>query len=439
MSPPAPNAGASETGGALASHFHAPGAVQTRFFSFMAASTCPLAPLRIARVSTRPAVGGAAAHVALLVKHFAAPDYPTLFLSGLSDAHEGDFYALRAPHERRPMRVHSLRREPSLGRDARALRDLVRHFRAFRPDLVDTHLSKAGILGRLAARIAGVPRSMHTFHVNIFDGYAWNSPQRALYLKLERYCARGTDRLICLSDELGAEMVALGIGHAGQWRTIRLGLELDAFDASPAQRELERAALRTELGVPTGTPLVGVVARLAPVKGVRWLLDAIPAVLKSAPAAHFVVAGDGPSRARLEAHTREMGVGARVHFLGMRADVAALYRAFDCLVLPSLQEGTPVSLIEALAAQTPVVASDVGGVSLLVHHEATGLLTPPRDAAALASAITRALHDQGAAQAWGRNGRDLVRREWSAARLVEEHRALYAELAFLHPVSSARE
>ena len=388
----------------------------------------PSASFRIARVSTRPAVGGAAAHVALLVKHFAAPDYPTLFLSGLSDAGEGDFYALRAPDEQRPVRIPSLRREPSFGRDARALRDLVRHFRRFRPDLVDTHLSKAGILGRLAARMAGVPRAIHTFHVNIFDGYAWNSPERARYLTLERFCARRTDRLICLSDELGAEMLALGIGEKRQYRAIRLGLELDAFDAPLAHRQLERAALRHELGVPEGAPLVGVVARLAPVKGVRWLLDALPAILQSTPAARLVIAGDGPSRARLEEQVREMKLGARVHFLGMRADVPALYRALDCLVLPSLQEGTPVSLIEALAAQTPVVACDVGGVPLLVHHEKTGLLIPPRDAPALARAITRVLHGRAEARAWGANGRELVRREWSARRAVADYRALYGEL-----------
>jgi len=387
------------------------------------------APFRIARVSTRPAVGGAAAHVALLVKHLRAPDFPTLLLSGRPERGEGDFYKLRAPGEKRPLEIHSLRREPDFGRDARALRDLVRHFRAFQPDLVDTHLSKAGILGRFAARLAHIPHSMHTFHVNIFDGYGWNSPQRALYLKLEQVFARGTDRLICLSDGLGEELFRLGIGEKRQWRTIRLGLELESFDADEAEREADRARLRCELRLEPRAPLVGVVSRLAPVKGVKFLLDAVPRVLEEVPAAQFLIAGDGPSREKLEVQSRALGLESRVHFLGMRADVAAIYRALDCLVLPSLQEGTPVSLVEALAARTPVVASDVGGVSLLIQHERSGLLVPPRDSSALASAIVRVLCSPSQSQMWARNGRELVSREWSAARLIEDHRALYGELA----------
>ena len=386
------------------------------------------APLRIARISTRPAVGGAAAHVALLVKYFQAPQFPTLFLSGCPERREGDFYDLRATHERRPTVIPSLRRRPDLGRDARALRDMVRHFRAFRPHLVDTHLSKAGILGRLAARLTGAPMVMHTFHVNIFEGYGWDSPQRALYLKLEQACARWSDRLICLSDELGQELLGLGIGQAQQWQTIRLGLELDGFDATLEQRQSNRERLRRELGLPVQTPLVGVVARLAPVKGVKFLLDAAPRILEDRPDAHFIVAGDGPSRGRLEEQTRAMKLGARVHFLGMRADVGALYRAMDCVVLPSLQEGTPVSLIEALAASAPVVASDVGGVSLLVQHERTGLLVAARDSEELARAVTRTLRSPGMARQFGEEGKEQMHRDWSVQRLVEDHRALYARL-----------
>lgn len=385
-------------------------------------------PLRIARVSTRPAVGGAAAHLALLVKHLGEPEFPTLLLSGRAERDEGDFYQLRARDERRPELIAALRREPSFGHDLHALRDLVRHFRAFKPDIVDTHLSKAGILGRLAARMTGVPATIHTFHVNIFDGYAWNSPERALYLGLERFCARSTSRLISLSDELGDELLALGIGSQAQWRTVRLGLELDSFEATPEQRTREALALRRELKVGASAPLVGAVARLAPVKGLKFLLDAAPLILQSVPDTHFVVAGDGAGRARLELQARELGLARRVHFLGLRADVAALYRAFDCLVLPSLQEGTPVSIIEALAAQTPVVASDVGGVSLLIGHKRSGLLVPPRDPNALAGAVVRALCFPSLAREWAREGQAAMRRGWSVERLIEDHRALYEEL-----------
>ena len=383
-------------------------------------------PVRIARVLTRPGVGGAAKHVALLMRGL-ADDFESRLYCGPPDAREGDYFAL---HDLKlhPQQIGSLRRDAAPARELRALRDLTRHFRQFRPHICDTHLSKAGVLGRLAARLAGVPIRIHTFHVNIFEGYDWRPFERPLYLNLERFAARGSDRLICLSDELGAQLLALGIGEKSQYRSITLGVDLTPFAADDAQVQGARAQIRAELKLPHDTPLVGIVARLAPVKSIKTALETAALLGVTRPDVHFVFVGEGPSRARLQTLARELGVSNRVHFLGLRSDIARLNWAFDCVLLPSLQEGTPISIIENLAAARPVVATDVGGVGRLIEHETTGLLIPPRDPAAATRSITRVLSEPERARSWGECGRQLVRREWSLERMLEQHRALYREI-----------
>ncbi len=390
------------------------------------ASAFDARPLRIARVLTRPGVGGAAKHVALLMRGLAG-EFEARLYCGPPDASEGDYFALH-DLDLRPQFVGSLRRNAAPTRDARALRDLVRHFRAFRPDICDTHLSKAGVLGRVAARLAGVPVRLHTFHVNIFEGYDWRSFERPVYLNLERWAARDSDRLICLSDELGAQLLELGIGQSHQYRAITLGVDLTPFRGTDAQIARARAQIRAELNAPADAPLVGVVARLAPVKSIKTALQAAALLHQTRPDVHFVFVGEGPARARLEQLARDLKLGGRVHFLGLRSDIARLNWAFDCVLLTSLQEGTPISIIESLAAARPVVATDVGGVRRLIEHQATGLLIAPRDAHAAKNAVLRVLENPDLARNWGEFGRARVEREWSLERMLKQHRALYREV-----------
>lgn len=385
----------------------------------------PRAP-RIARVLTRPGVGGAAKHVALLMRGL-SDDFDSRLYCGPPAAREGDYFALH-DLDLRSHCIASLRRNAAPARDLRALRDLTRHFRGFRPDICDTHLSKAGVLGRVAARLAGVPIQIHTFHVNIFEGYDWRPFERPLYLGLERFVARGSDRLICLSDELGAQLRELGIGEFSQYRAITLGVDLAPFRGTEAQINDARAQIRAELRVPRDAPLVGIVARLAPVKSIKTVLQAAALLRQTRPDVHFVFVGEGPSHARLVALARELKIANRVHFLGLRSDIARLNWAFDCVLLTSLQEGTPISIIESLAASRPVVATDVGGVKRLIQNEKTGLLIPPRNAKAAANAVVRVLQNPREAHEWGECGRQKVEREWSLERMLEQHRALYQEV-----------
>lgn len=388
----------------------------------------PLPSIRITRVITRMGVGGAALHVALLTKHLNGGEFETRLLAGPASQIEGDMLRLRNERSIKADLVPSLYRDATPTRDLRALRSLVRHFRAFRPHIVDTHLSKAGFLGRLAARIVGIP-AVHTFHINIFSGYAWNLPQRHLYLRLEQVAAQWSTRLICLSDELGAEILSHGIGQAEQFRTISLGIDLTPYAASPAHVEKARSTLRAELGLPLDAPLIGHISRLAPVKSVKTFVQAAALMQQAHPNITFLVIGDGESRARLQALANELKLGNKLRFLGVRSDIPSLNLALDVVALTSLQEGTPISVIESLAAGRPVVANDVGGVSRLVQHEKTGLLIPPNDPTAVARALTRVLEQPALAAQWGENGRARMRQEFNVERMLDDHRTLYREVA----------
>jgi glycosyltransferase involved in cell wall biosynthesis len=388
----------------------------------------PTRPLRIARVITRLGVGGAALHVALLTRHLDSAEFETQLLSGPTDEIEGNMLALRGETHISPHTVSSLRRNASPARDLRALRDLVRRFRRFKPDLVDTHLSKAGFLGRLAARMAGVPAVTHTFHINIFSGYVWNPIEREAYRRLEIAAARWSDRLICLSDELGEELLRHGIGKREQFRTISLGLDLEPFEPTIEKVARARLELRKELGLPQDALLIGHISRLAPVKSVKTFVQAAALLRKSRPDVTFLVIGDGETRGRLEMLARELQLGTSLRFLGLRADVARLNLGLDAVALTSLQEGTPISIIESLAAARPVVASAVGGVSHLIRHEETGLLTLPDHAEAVARALERILKEPQVAARWGQRGHDKMRREFDVARLIADHRALYLDV-----------
>ncbi len=389
-------------------------------------------PIRIARVITRLGVGGAALHVALLTKHldsgeFQSGEFQTRLWAGKTTESEGDMLILRGETAIHPQILPHLRRDAAPSRDLRALRDLTRDFRRFKPDLVDTHLSKAGFLGRLAAKIAGVP-CVHTFHINIFGGYSWKPLEHQLYLRLEQIAARWTTRLICLSDELGTEILAQGIGARDQFRTIALGLELEAFEPSPPKVEAARANLRRELKLAPDATIIGHISRLAPVKSVKTFVQAADILRRTHPETTFLVVGEGESRARLEILARELNLGGNLRFLGVRADIAALNLGLDAVALTSLQEGTPISIIESLAAARPVVASDVGGVRRLIEAHQTGLLVPPNAPQEVARALGWILENPQLSAQLGRNGREKMRREFEVSRMVREHRALYLEV-----------
>ena len=357
--------------------------------------------MNVISLITRLNIGGASPPVIFQAAGLRARGHRSLLVCGVPGPREGSMEedAVRAGAE--VMRMKSLRRNPHPLADAAAFGEMYRLFRRIRPDVVSTHMSKAGAIGRMAARAAGVPVIVHTYHgkgFHVFTGW-----KEQVTLAAERALARLASGNIVVSEKQRAEFESLGIAP-DTLQVIRYGLDLESLRRGGA------ADLRGELKLPAGTPLVGVVARVVAIKGQDVLLRAAARLRQRLPGVHFVIAGDGDARVEFERLAMKLGVADRVHFLGWRRDIPALLGALSLVVLPTVMdfEGTPLAVIEALAAGRPVVASDVGGVAEVIRHGETGLLAPARNDGALADAIAAQLHDPERAHRMAAAGQALV-------------------------------
>ncbi len=378
-------------------------------------------PFRVAHVITRLCKGGAQENtfhtVRLANRDRFAPD----LISGPPQPGEGSIEDTVRAAGVDIVRVPSLVRAVDPIRDLLALRQLTRLFQERRYDIVHTHTSKAGFLGRLAAVRARVPVVVHTPHGNIFTGYFGNVLTRA-FVAMERYAARRTDRIIELTPGGIDEHLAQGIGRREQYVTIFSGVDFAPFDAAMARRD----ATRDELGVPPGAVLIGGVGRLEPVKGFEHFIEAARIVASSLPEARFVVAGDGALAHALRDSSADLG--ERFQWLGHRDDVPDIMAALDVFVLPSLNEGMGRVLLESGAAATPAVATRVGGVPDVIRDGETGILVPPRDPKAMANAIEALARDAARRQAMGQAARAHVVPNYGLDRMVARIEALYETL-----------
>src|SRR5262249_28188287 len=301
------------------------------------------APIRVARVIARLNIGGPAQHVIHLTARPPRDRFESVLLAGAETPAEGNMRDLAARWGVRPVAVPGLGRRLSPVDDARSLVFLVRFFRRFRPHVVHTHTAKAGAIGRLAARVTAVPVVVHTYHGHVLHGY-FSRPTTTAFVGIERLLARSTTRLLTVSESVKRELESHGIGARGQIVAMPLGLDLAPFLEPSGSGELRR-----ELGLDGGRPLIGLVARLVPIKRHEDFIGACALVSARVGDAVFLVIGDGERRVELEALVRRRGLTERVRFLGWRRDLHRIYPDLDVVALTSANEGSPVSLIEAMA------------------------------------------------------------------------------------------
>jgi glycosyltransferase involved in cell wall biosynthesis len=378
---------------------------------------------RVVRVITRLNIGGPAQHVVHLTALLPDLGFDSVLVSGRVDADEGDMSAFALRRGVVPYLVPALRNSASPVDDLRACLALYRLFRRQRPHIVHLHLLKARVLGGMAARLARVPLVVETFHGTLFRGYYRGGLTRLL-IALERAVARWMDGVVAVSPAVKDELVGHRVVAPEKVTVIPLGLDLGRL----VRPDLPRGLFRAELGVGPDVPLVGAVGRLVPVKGLDTLLEAAALVARRQPRAVFVLVGDGPQRPVLVARTRALALDGQVRFVGWRMDVEHIYPDLDVVVLPSLHEGTPVSVIEAMAAGRPVVATSVGGVPDLIRDRDTGLLVPPRDPGALAAAILELLEDPALRARLGAAARPAVYPGFDVSRLASDTAAYYRRL-----------
>lgn len=317
--------------------------------------------------------------------------------------------------------IAELVREIAPLKDLVALRKLYRLIRRGKFDLVHTHSSKAGFLGRVAARLAGVPAIVHTPHGHVFWGY-FGAARTRLYVLLERWAATFTDRIIGLTEQEAREHLEFKIGTPGHFVSIGSGVELERFRAPSLGSDV-----RATLGLPPEAFLVGSVGRLEPVKGHRYLLEAFRDLASGFPDLFLALVGEGELSSALRAFARRSGFSDRIRFLGWREDIPALVRAFDLFALPSLNEGMGRALVEAMAAGLPIVASRAGGIPEVLGGGAAGLLVEAGDARALARGIEELLVNPALRLRLGAAARERARR-YSVEVMLQKTEALYREL-----------
>jgi len=340
----------------------------------------------------------------------------------LARGHEVEMIASAGPHtptlRQAGFVVHNVfisrRIEP--WRDLRSAIELARLFRRRRYDLVHTHTSKAGFVGRLAGRLAGVPMVAHTAHGFFFHE---NMPplQRRLFEGLERLAAGWTDLLFLQSREDYEYVLASGMMPPARVRYLGNGIDLSAFDITRWDRPWERQFLRQTFFGDGDYIVALMVAFMIERKGHIYLLRALEAMGVERERLRVLLVGDGPLEESLRGFVRDAGLERHVAFAGYREDIPRLLAGADIYVLPSLSEGMPRSILEAMAMELPVIASDIRGCRELVVDGETGLLVPPADAGALAEALRRLAGDADLRRRMGEAGRQRVQQEFDE-RLV---------------------
>jgi len=382
-------------------------------------------PVRVLRVIARLNVGGPALHVTYLARGLAERGYETTLVAG--DVARGEasmsFVAEQAGVE--IVTLPGLSRELSPVRDALAAFRLARLIRKLRPDVVHTHTAKAGAVGRTAALLAWPRRPVvvHTFHGHVLRGY-FGTGGTLVFRAIETLLARASDRLIAVSPEVRDELVALHVAPRERFSVVRLGIELEPrvhFEGDPAE-------VRRRHGIPEGKFVVGWFGRMTAVKRTDDLLTMLAGVRERGVDALLLLVGDGDDRERLEQRAHDLGLARSCLFLGYQEDVAPWYAICDAVVLTSASEGTPVTIIEALAAGRPVVATKVGGVPDVVDEGETGFLVRPHDTHALAERLEILAGDPVRRRTMGDLGRARMLERYAVERLVEDVDALYREL-----------
>lgn len=378
------------------------------------------ARLRIAFVVTRMDVGGVPDHVMTLLRGLSRRHHLTVIAGEIDPCHEAEMQELGVGIERLP-----LSRLPDARRDLSALRALRALLRKGRFDIVHTHMSKAALLGVLATRMMpDRPRVVNTAH-NLGSLALRNRAARGVFWVYDKILLGwGSDTVIVVSQRVREQVLALRLMSSGHVTAIPNGIRLDRFDVAPGDARKRRM----ELSVADGAVLVICVARLVWFKGLDTLVAAFSRVAVDFPAARLCIVGDGPLREQLEAQASSCGIGERVMLIGERRDVPSLLSASDLFVLPSVSEGMPISILEAMAAGRATLATDVGGVRELVLDGETGLVVPSGDVDALAAALLLLIRDKALRETMGAAALARARSDFDGAAMAARTEALYCAL-----------
>lgn len=390
---------------------------------------------RVLRILNRLAVGGPVLNATYLTKYM-QPEFETLLVVGEKEEHEKSATFLTDQLGIGYTTVKGMGRSLNPASDYFAYRKLRNIIKEFKPDVVHTHAAKPGALGRLAAASLKVPAIVHTFHGHVFHSY-FNNAKTNFFIKTEQYLAKKSSAIIAISDQQKKELVHdFKIGPADKFHLIRLGLDLNKFGE---EQEEKRWKFRHEFSLGEDEVAIGIIGRLVPVKNHYLFIKAIAHVLsKTGKNIKAFIIGDGETRRDLENVATQAGIPFStehdaVHdhplvFTSWRRDVDVIYAGLDIVCLTSFNEGTPVSLIEAQAANKPIVSTRVGGIADIVHENETALLADINDKETFCDHLLRLVEDDDLRGKMGRESSRYVLERFSYHRLVDDMAQLYYKL-----------
>jgi glycosyltransferase involved in cell wall biosynthesis len=400
--------------------------------------------MKILRIIARLNVGGPARHVVWLTQALQDDEFQTKLIAGTVPPGEDDMSYFAEENAVTPIYIPEMSREISI-LDLRSLIKIYRKIKAEDPDIIHTHTAKAGTLGRIAGSmyrwltwrsLIGRPRSVrivHTFHGHVFHSYYSPSKTR-IFLTIERVLARASDRIVVLSDQQLDEINSkYSVGRRERFSIVPLGIDVDKFFANDEKRK----RLRSELEVADSDILVGFVGRLTEIKNLSLLLQ-VAAMTRDQSNIKFVIVGDGHLRSSLESEAASLDVADNVMFIGNREDVADIYNALDIVALTSLNEGTPLSLIEAMAARKPVISTAVGGVRDLLGTATRsvdgysvcerGIRVDSFETEDFRRGLYYLIDNNDQRDDIAARGRQYVRQNYSKQRLIDDIKQLYRQL-----------
>ncbi len=389
--------------------------------------------IKIVRIIARLNIGGPARNAVLLTEGFSTAleqysssevekiKYETVLVCGEAAEAEGDMMYLAQQKGIRPIIIKELAREISWKDDWTAFWKIYKIIRREKPDIIHTHTAKAGTLGRLAGILYGKAILIHTFHGHVFSGY-FSKIKTLFFIWIERFLGLFTDKIITVSENLKKELAEkFKIAPEDKISVIELGFELEDLLKLPERENRQ-------------TINIGIVGRLAPIKNHKMLFKVAKGLAKGLSPflgtvpLRYIVIGDGELRGELEKYAEELGMRDRIEFKGWVIDLKAIYEELDIVALVSLNEGTPVSLIEAMAGARPLVATNVGGVKDIVKDGVSGYLVESGNVEEFTKRLLELIRDSEKRMAFGRNGRDIVKNRFSKERLIKDTERLYNNL-----------
>lgn len=390
---------------------------------------------KVLRIINRFNLGGPTYNAAYLTRYL-APEFETRLVAGLKDDSEASSEFIIRDLGLTPEYVPGMKRSINPLNDLKAYWHIRKLIREIKPDIVHTHAAKAGALGRLAAIHERVPVIVHTYHGHVFHSY-FNSIVSKVFLLIERYLARKSQGIIAISDKQFNELChEFHVAPADKFHIVPLGFDLERFQRDISQK---RASFRAEYQIPDDTIAIGIIGRLVPVKNHKLFLDGIKYLVDhSSRKFKALIVGDGESRAEIEAYAQSLGLSFSTEkdtthdktlvFTSWRKDIDVVNAGLDIVCLTSLNEGTPVSLIEAQAADKPIVSTRVGGIADVVIEGQTALLSDLDDAQTFYTNLLQVLENDEQRVAMSQNANQHVFAKFHYTRLVNDMRAVYHKL-----------